>query len=1046
MAVYQNLLFPSGGVIPWPQQAEQAQNTASILIGLGGTGLRCLRAVKERLLRRMMPDDPEADRPEYAHIRFLGMDEEGAGDWDGLRESECFPLERLPVRPSDAPEFTWLTPEAGADSRQASRLRMMHRSAEFLARLEREIDTAKLQLVNPRVYLHIFAGLGAGVGSGCFLDVCYLSRFVAERFRDVSLSVELVGYFFLPDMDAQNGGVSADGGAALRELDYCMNLPGNGGSFVQTYQGGRSVAWNRPPVDLCHLLGTDVYGDPRPVIDTTADYVVQLLADSGDEEERPLLEALMEDSAAAAQRAEASRTHGAAVRYCSPGLSSIRLPVKELYTCLTAGFFQRISQISTNTPTRKDVENLAVCSLAEEARSMEDVYERLYGEILGEARWEPYPKDRDIVWDVEEEGQESQETDDLTAHYQNQTEDLLRRCGQRAAALTEGDRSLLHRVRGALRSVVLDLERGPMFAWRMLNPSEPVHLLYLVDGLISENETRCRTEEARMVSREAETAKARSDFKGCKSRALFDTDAKRFEAYEASTLRLHRSRLELAAYQSLGAVLRTFRERLREVSERCYEKLGQVAANLLETAAANQAALLEMPPESTSDTVPLLSIEEMQASVSAELNRSSLSNLTAALMDAFLQNEDLWTGDREEEGVAVLVGRFVADLGFEDYASQTFTEFLQSRVREQGRRMTDATLCRTVAEQWLLPLSERVRPLFRLKPDFPRETLSYLAFPDAALRAAANRLEGWSPVESAVPDRMTAIRVEAGLPLWAYPLCAEDERVCGTRNEPGRFSYEGTPRDMPWPDWRRLPSVIPQSQMRLADMDPLTARYTQDACALYEEARAHGAVDSAGYLCRPNSAALAQLQAARKRCEALLSGERKSGMLVQFEAAADALSMLVPMERSALSLGQSGSHASAEDVLRVQKDRFVFSPAYHDRVRVFLAPLAEALSEQIADRFWERMAELRSADDEAPPKRRRHRRSGRRKESAETLPEEIEEREESLSEDVPDDEAFNEEEDEEADDEDEGDDEYEEDDGDYEDDTGDEADHADTGR
>ena len=103
-----------------------------------------------------------------------------------------------------------------------------------------------------------------------------------------------------------------------------------------------------------------------------------------------------------------------------------------------------------------------------------------------------------------------------------------------------------------------------------------------------------------MVSREAETAKARSDFKSCKSRALFDTDAKRFEAYEASTLRLHRSRLELAAYQSLGAVLRTFRERLREVSERCYEKLGQVAANLLETAAANQAALLEMPPESTS--------------------------------------------------------------------------------------------------------------------------------------------------------------------------------------------------------------------------------------------------------------------------------------------------------------------------------------------------------------------------------------------------------------------------------------------------------------
>ena len=49
MAVYSKLLLSAGGgIISTKQQADQAQNTASILIGLGGTGIDCLFSSKTR--------------------------------------------------------------------------------------------------------------------------------------------------------------------------------------------------------------------------------------------------------------------------------------------------------------------------------------------------------------------------------------------------------------------------------------------------------------------------------------------------------------------------------------------------------------------------------------------------------------------------------------------------------------------------------------------------------------------------------------------------------------------------------------------------------------------------------------------------------------------------------------------------------------------------------------------------------------------------------------------------------------------------------------
>ena len=135
------------------------------------------------------------------------------------------------------------------------------------------------------------AGISGGMGSGCFLDVCYIVRKVLE---DLSVGAATVfGYCFLPDVITTIPEVAADdhkitanyrnGYAAMVELDYLMNLKANHGRFVQNY-GSFTVNTEQPPVDMCHLISSlDANGNSRRdgfkyCMNVAADYVMSYLS------------------------------------------------------------------------------------------------------------------------------------------------------------------------------------------------------------------------------------------------------------------------------------------------------------------------------------------------------------------------------------------------------------------------------------------------------------------------------------------------------------------------------------------------------------------------------------------------------------------------------------------------------------------------------------------------------------------------------------------------------------------------------------------------
>ena len=72
--IYKNLsIAAGGGIIAHNQQAEQ-EECANVFIGLGGTGISCLKEVKKQVFNRLQPDDPTSEIPEYKHIQFLAVD------------------------------------------------------------------------------------------------------------------------------------------------------------------------------------------------------------------------------------------------------------------------------------------------------------------------------------------------------------------------------------------------------------------------------------------------------------------------------------------------------------------------------------------------------------------------------------------------------------------------------------------------------------------------------------------------------------------------------------------------------------------------------------------------------------------------------------------------------------------------------------------------------------------------------------------------------------------------------------------------------------
>ena len=847
MALIRNLaLSQGGGIISYNQQAKQEENIVNIFIGLGGTGVDCLREIKTQVYNRIEPDLITNDgKVVYEHIRFLGVDHDemsfhSIGDEDSrcnclpLFESEMFALagSGITLKAVKAvkqardvyTQYAWLSDGIGYEPgclRQNGRFLIMANADKFMARVQNVIADSKRGLCNPRVVIHIISGLGGTTGSGIFLDVCYMLREILKT----ECNTGMCGYFFTPDVNVahvQSNNVKEyiqqNGYAALQELDYCMNIEKNHGKFRQEYTGGKLIDWDRAPVDYCHLISAqDNNGNVRQdaynyAMKVTSEYVFEFLV-------KPVKLHLDSEKVICGEL-EKDKKYGYFIDYLSIGASSAVVPLKEINTYLATRLFDRFSEVGKDIPGESDVWNFTVGVFGED-KSDKDIQSRVYDAIYATLQGDA--KNSYTQWDGTAKQMEKNGDQEMVYFYEVQTaekEGILAKNRDRLLDAENRD-SLISRVKKIMYTVITDINRGPIFGFNILNGANNFSIDNVISGLITTNTEKLNSLRKFTKRKEDKRNDAKNDWD---AHNIFNK-SDRCKTYVNKVYDIEQQRYLEKSYMYMDELLNSVRLQIRKISTEYYSVLSQIYINLRETFKDNSSVLAKgiIVDEVKGSEKSLIDINDpnMQQALVRELRKVSPNIVFRQLIEALLDDEKSWKSNAK---IARTVTRFFVgekkenkEPGiFHDFADKTIENFLEIVYDTDDKDK----IAEKIKNGWLSELHSSAAPLVYKDNKVYEETIATLcrmSVPIGALslkKAADEYIQVNSDTEIAVTgakNRLWCLTYAAGFPICSLMGLDEVEREYFTTSRIGTHSYESTGLDTEFSDWRKLPLLTPVS-------------------------------------------------------------------------------------------------------------------------------------------------------------------------------------------------------------------------------------------
>ena len=850
MALIRNLaLSQGGGIISYNQQARQEENIVNIFIGLGGTGVDCLREIKTQVYNRIEPDLITNDgKVVYEHIRFLGFDRDimsfhSIGDEDSrcnclpLFESEMFALAgpgitlKAVKQARDVfTQYAWLSDHIdpiGLDGyepsglRQEGRFLIMANADKFMARVQNVIADSKRGLCNPRVVIHIISGLGGATGSGIFLDVCYMLREILKT----ECNTGMCGYFFTPDVNVahvQSNNtkkyIQQNGYAALQELDYCMNIEKNHGKFRQEYTGGKLIGWDRAPVDYCHLISAqDNNGNVRQdaynyAMKVTSEYVFEFLV-------KPVKLHLDSEKVICGEL-EKDKKYGYFIDYLSIGASSAVVPLKEINTYLATRLFERFSQVGKDIPDESDVWNFTVGVFGED-KSDKDIQSRVYDAIYATLQGDA--KNSYTQWDGTAKQMEKNGDQEMVYFYQGQTAEKEGILAKNRDGLlnSKNNESLISKVKRIMYAVITDINRGPVFGYNILNGANEFSIDNVISGLITTNTEKLNSLRKYTKGKEDTRNDAKNDWD---AHNIFNK-SDRFKTYVNKVYDIEQQRYLEKSYMYMDDLLNSVRLQIREISTKYYSVLSQIYKNLRQTFKDNSSVLAKgiIVDEVKGFEKSLIDINDpnMQQALVGELRKVSPNIVFRQLIEALLDDEKSWKSDVQI--ARTVTGFFVGEKKenkepgiFHDFADKTIENFLEIVYDTNDKDK----IAEKIKNGWLSDLHRSAAPLV-YKDNKVYEgtiaTLCRMSAPIGALSlkiAADEYIQVNSDTEIAVTgakDRLSCLTYAAGFPICSLMGLNEVEREYFTTSRIGAHSYESTGLDTEFSDWRELPLLTPVS-------------------------------------------------------------------------------------------------------------------------------------------------------------------------------------------------------------------------------------------
>lgn len=827
-----------GGIVSDKIRVDTIDNPI-LIIGLGGTGIDALLRLKYQINRRFkLPEDPmtkkKQDKPDNVEFlafetneqdrnkKYKGIGLDPINEFVLLSNAEIGGL--LQNRSLLEPYITeWLSPELGitdgmngaAGVRQAGRLLLFTKINQVVQSIDKKIKTLSVG-TNKKLMVFLLTGLSGGTGSGCFLDISYIVRGIVER--DYGAAgvdrLNMLGYLFTPDVNLSNKSLSEhtreyirkNGYAALKELDYWMNVDSRGERFKQQYGSILNVNSPLAPFNLCHLISaTNTEGK---LLENAYDYCMNVTAENitnfmASEEKASGEEFAIHDyiSNIRTNIAQMNRAYPANYEYNIIGASSAVLPIEEMTTYLAYRLFQKMDKMFDQAPDQEAVENFAR-KLGVDVETMTKTFESRVPEPLpGFENSERLSFNNVVKMQAVNMDTELEQTF------------LIRAREEYIKAKQQLPGEIVGQFSDQIRRMFLHPEQGPFYVSRLLYSEKGFSLLKMLLSYIEtlrESQTR--------IPRDIESAADYANERLGDAKSAFVSKDKKKNVYIEAKIDEYWLRADVERTQQMIEFYEDLYEMLNRENNRIYGVFTEVL-NALSSIFEKNGELLTNANEQEDHRGNktyywnLVSVPDISKAVSDIMDSKDGDDLIRDFSAQLLEHSDQWVKEQEVD-IVRSISDFLSDK-FGDLITRSMEDFLVMKYGQD--EPIEKFVERTIASK----LDDEAVPVFHLSNSagnlhFP--SWGFVSVPVQApsilrgIRNFQNNALGKSHFtikESKVKNRIFWLNTRNGVPLFVYtPLKVYEEnyeRTILDREGIGRHLVQ-TEKE----NWTYLPSPIPE--------------------------------------------------------------------------------------------------------------------------------------------------------------------------------------------------------------------------------------------
>lgn len=841
-----------------------------LIIGLGGTGADAAIKVKKMVYDRIQCEKKEngevMDKPK--NIEYLILDTDAANkkiSEGGIRFSDAMDESLIytsgdiqaKLQSSSLPDYitSWINKEidvkevingAGA-VRQLGRFMLFDNIQQVTGVLESKIRrvTANYENTVP-LYVFILSGICGGTGSGTFLDIPYMVRGVANRIDSLRV-VQRVGLLFLPDVNLNVPGVNdtkkeslkRNGFAALKELDYLMNVNNTGDCFEQEYGRlhiGADASGDVPPYETCILMSSkDADGRTQEnpysyTLTVAAETVLGFIAAEKNKNVQDFsINSFLSNNAN--ESATFLGLLGDNIRpvhysYAVAGGSSAVLPMDDIMSYMAYLAFKEVDGQWNRIPEPDEVKEV-LSAFGLDRLGLEQ-------ELCRQA-----PQPKALQRHTYEMIKQSPQL--LISDFQDNLEQKKKYIRDKDREMLEDMTARVQAENNLINEIFRDVKRGPVFAQRLLFTSSD-------DCCVEKeiNEMRryfiTKAPSPQMIdSLERQATLKMNELIGSKA-IMPGTKKKLRDELVKAQKDYYDALFQQASCETLAQQCDKYFEIFRVKNNEIYSCIAEMLNTLVELFRKFGAISTEAN-ESKNGNVTTLSwsivdvpkfIQELEKRMK---NDSDLSVDMEAFVKNFYSylydNADIWNGARKADLVENL-NHFISEQ-FERVLSKSMDFYIRFIANSLGTTVTEYS--QKICDDLLKRSNIKFPVCATYNPPMDNPSYSYVSVPidsgDIGREIRSRVRNHIILKDSEIKDRLFMLNFKIAMPLYAYSSLADCHKSYASLEgeKPGLHLCEGTRKN-----WWSLPSPLPQSEWEGGHFVENEARANQAWAELFDKA------------------------------------------------------------------------------------------------------------------------------------------------------------------------------------------------------------------